>query len=337
MCPEMFSKARSRGSGASEGEGEAEGLMEEYEKPTSRSSGLPRSVKLAGGAVLVLVAFFSLGGSKPDKSTLRVATWNIAAVNNNPFEYWITHDDADYNKLMEDVQSFIDQPGERDVPVSQVFTPAMWAELKALMAAQGWGGIEQTDAMWQSSFGQRKIIAEFMKDPTLGEKRLASMPDRVTNTINLAGGTGVANRPTVINCFGGDMTTTAKWWANWKRFMFEQKLMIEGGSAPAPHRDRRARRNAARTARTRTHAHTHAAELAHRAAAAAAPPRRRAAAPPHRRAATGHRPASHQASGRAQAGRCCLRRCCRRSSGPSIPRSPPRRRPSRSRCRPSAR
>jgi len=40
-----------------------------------------------------------------------VATWNIAAINNNPFEYWITHDDADYNALMEGVQSFIDQPG----------------------------------------------------------------------------------------------------------------------------------------------------------------------------------------------------------------------------------
>ena len=35
----------------------------------------------------------------PEKSTLRVATWNIAAINNNPFEYWITHDDADYNRL----------------------------------------------------------------------------------------------------------------------------------------------------------------------------------------------------------------------------------------------
>ena len=70
--------------------------------------------------------------------------------------------------------------------------------------------------MWQQSFGQRKIISEFMKDRSLGEKRLASMPDRVTNTINLAGGRGVANRPTVINCFAGDMTSSARWWANWK-------------------------------------------------------------------------------------------------------------------------
>ena len=35
----------------------------------------------------------------PEKGVLRVATWNIAAINNNPFEYWITHDDADYNML----------------------------------------------------------------------------------------------------------------------------------------------------------------------------------------------------------------------------------------------
>jgi hypothetical protein len=34
----------------------------------------------------------------PEKGVLRVATWNIAAINNNPFEYWITHDDADYNR-----------------------------------------------------------------------------------------------------------------------------------------------------------------------------------------------------------------------------------------------
>ena len=83
--------------------------------------------------------------------------------------------------------------------------------------------------MWQQSFGQRKIISEFMKDRSLGEKRLASMPDRVTNTINLVGGKGVANRPTVINCFGGDMTSSAKWWSAWKAFMFEQQVTVEGG------------------------------------------------------------------------------------------------------------
>ena len=58
-----------------------------------------------------LTALVALSAQAPERSTLRVATWNIAAINNNPFEYWITHDDADYNVLMEGVQSFIDQPG----------------------------------------------------------------------------------------------------------------------------------------------------------------------------------------------------------------------------------
>ena len=64
MCPEMFgAKARSRGTGASEGEAEVEALMDEYEKPTTRSGGLPRSVPMVGLFVLVIVAWFSLGGS----------------------------------------------------------------------------------------------------------------------------------------------------------------------------------------------------------------------------------------------------------------------------------
>ena len=32
------------------------------------------------------------------------------AINNKLFEYWITHDDANYNTLIEGVQNFIDQP-----------------------------------------------------------------------------------------------------------------------------------------------------------------------------------------------------------------------------------
>ena len=66
MCPEMFSKARSRGMGASEeGEGEGEGshLMDDHEKPPSRPTGMPRAVPTAGLALLVVVAWFSFGGS----------------------------------------------------------------------------------------------------------------------------------------------------------------------------------------------------------------------------------------------------------------------------------
>ena len=100
-----------------------------------------------------------------DESKLKTATWNIAAVNNNPFEYWVKHEDASYNTLMQGVESFIDQPGERDVPVSQVFTPAMWAELKVLMRAQGWSGVDETDALWQASFGQLTLTLTLNPKP----------------------------------------------------------------------------------------------------------------------------------------------------------------------------
>ena len=144
-----------------------------------------------------------------ESGELNLVTWNIAAINNNPFEYWITHEDADYNKLMIDVQEFISSPGTRDVPVGDVFTPAMWAELKQEMSTRGWSGLAEVEALWTSDFRKRPIISGFMKDKALGEKRLASMPDRITNTINLASG-GVANRPTVINCFEGDMTSLSR-------------------------------------------------------------------------------------------------------------------------------
>ena len=54
-------------------------------------------------------------------SSLRVASWNLAAVNNNPFEYWLTLKDPAYKKLMEDLEAFIEEPGARDVTVGEVF------------------------------------------------------------------------------------------------------------------------------------------------------------------------------------------------------------------------
>jgi len=187
------------------------------------------------GGCLVAVGLVAHGLRREwsDASVLRVVTWNIAAINNNPFEYWITHEDADYNKLMENVQGYIDAPGVRDVPVSSVFTPAMFGELKTLMAARSWPGLDEVEQRWKDDFAQRKIISGFMKDKALGDKRLASMPDRYTNTINLAGG-GVANRPTVINCFAGDMSSVGSWWAEWKRFMFEKQIKLPGRSGGAP-------------------------------------------------------------------------------------------------------
>jgi hypothetical protein len=167
---------------------------------------------------------------------MRVASWNVAAVNNNPFEYWLTHPDAEYTRLMQAVEESIVAPGERDVPIGQVFSDAMFAELKARMEGEGWVGVGETEALWRSDFRERRIVSGFLKDGTLGKKRLASMPDRFTNTITAADGTSVP-RPSVINSFTGPMDSMGEWWKQWQAFLFETHIPIAGRDG-APTRKR---------------------------------------------------------------------------------------------------
>ena len=164
--------------------------------------------------------------------TIKVATWNVAAINNNPFEYYTTLDDARYEQLMVDVGALIESPGDRDVPVSTVFTPAMFAKLQAAMAAQGWKGLDEVAARWEADYSKRTIIAGFLKDKDIGAKRLASMPDRFTNTINTDDGQIVC-RPTVINNYASPMPDGEAWFAQWLAFFFETKLLIKDKSGAA--------------------------------------------------------------------------------------------------------
>ena len=88
--------------------------------PSSETSSLRFYVVLLVAGLLVLMLGLvppaSLFSSAPAGARgLKIATWNIAAVNNNPFEYWITHSDPAYQNLMVDVQSLIDKPGTSTV------------------------------------------------------------------------------------------------------------------------------------------------------------------------------------------------------------------------------
>jgi len=158
---------------------------------------------------------------------LRCATWNIAAINNNPFEYYATLDEDDgYDKLMLAVQGFIDAPGDRDVCVSEVLTPPMFKRLKDAMSSLGWAGVDQVEQLWLSDFSTRRIIEGFLKDKGLGSKRLASMPDRFTNTINNADGSVVC-RPTIINNYNREMKDLEAWFDQWFEFMFDTEVSVK--------------------------------------------------------------------------------------------------------------
>jgi len=191
---------------------------------------------LAFGVLLILLmttggasTFLGTTEGKPNMLSagrrLAVTTWNIAAINNNPFEYWITYNEnPNYEKLMIDIEHFLENPGDQDVKVNEVFSQDMFNKLDSRMEAVGWKSVR---SYWENDFQDRNIIAGFMKDKTLGSKRLASMPDRITNTINLDGG-GQVYRPTVINMYAEDLSTMSKWWEAWEKFMFDDKLSIKG-------------------------------------------------------------------------------------------------------------
>merc|ERR1712157_43608 len=104
---------------------------------------------------------------------------------------------------------------------------AMFEELDTRLTKVGW---ESVSKYWKDDFRERLIVSGFMKDPLLGSKRLASMPDRITNTINVEGGEGQVFRPTVINMYEGDLSTLNQWWKAWEKFMFDDKLKIKGTS-----------------------------------------------------------------------------------------------------------
>ena len=53
----------------------------------------------------------------------------------------------------------IREPGERDVPVETVFTPAMFAKLKAKMIPLGWVGIDETEERYNKEFKQVRQLA----------------------------------------------------------------------------------------------------------------------------------------------------------------------------------
>lgn len=172
-------------------------------------------------------SFNAKGGQR-----VRAVSWNVAAVNNNPFEYWITHPNPKYKALMESVERFIVEPGDDDVRVDSLFTDTMFRRLLARMKEVGLAELDTVSRMWETDYRGRRVVSGFLQDPVIGKKRLASMPDRVTNTIQLASGAS-AFRPTVINCYTGDLGSLGEWFESWLSYIFEQKVDVDGkGSKP---------------------------------------------------------------------------------------------------------
>jgi hypothetical protein len=167
------------------------------------------------------------------KQTISVATWNIGAINNNPFEYWLTmEDDPNYESILTKVEAFVQNPPtKKDVEVSFIFTQQMYDTLRQEMIKLKWDNLDVVDRLWQNDWSKRKIVTEFLKDSKIGLKRLVSMPDRMTNTI--ISSTKTYYRPTAVNCYPEKMTSIADWYSKWITFMFHTSLQHKDNKTPA--------------------------------------------------------------------------------------------------------
>ena len=156
---------------------------------------------------------------------LTVATWNVAAINNNPFEYWVTYPDETYNTFMQGVQEVLNDK-DNDVVLHTIFTDTMFADLIDEMQKQDYQKLNLLSEIWSNDYRERYAIHGFLKDSKLGEKRLASMPDRITNTINCKNG-NILRRPTVINAYDeGSLSSRDVWWSKWRIFMFQTHVQV---------------------------------------------------------------------------------------------------------------
>ena len=175
-------------------------------------------------------------------SRWRFATWNVASINNNPFEHHASsgkesNDEDDVTAFIISCERFLcadtstkpsaSASGARTViEASLCRNDRLDAIERALVHSCGRdaGRVARARAAFERDVTARDAAA-FLLDAEIGSKRLCSMPDRVTNTIramdSVTKGEQTWMRPTVINCYGARMTSEDDWFRRWSEYMFD--------------------------------------------------------------------------------------------------------------------
>lgn len=172
--------------------------------------------------------------SPKNKKSYKLTSWNIASINNNPFEYWISSNDDEYDTLMKSVEAFILNPGKKDILVSDIFTHKMFFDLKIKLAENSFSDLDKISDLWNDDLCSRKIIAEFLRDKKIGKKRLCSWPERLTSRVKIRTQDDYKEeyryRPTIINAYNKPLESISSWWDLWLKFMFEEEFHMIGAS-----------------------------------------------------------------------------------------------------------
>ena len=116
---------------------------------------------------------------------------------------------------MADVQAFISEPGDKDVRVKEVFTDAMWDELKE---NEGCRLVKADDGRPWHDYRRRKIVS-LPEGRRTRLQKAASMPDRATNTIRRRREEDAPHRQLLRAGF----SSLQDWWTQWKT-IFETEV-----------------------------------------------------------------------------------------------------------------
>ena len=169
---------------------------------------------------------------------IRACTWNVAAINNNPFEYYAsssssttTGDDgaasttSAYDAFTRAVEAQLAREGAGDA-MRDVMTDSMiTAVCERARLGRPKECTETTVSSARAHYENRTrsyAVSDFLRDAEIGAKRLCSMPDRVTNTASTA--TGTTTRPTVINCYDVPLMNEEEWFERWLEYVFETRV-----------------------------------------------------------------------------------------------------------------
>ena len=225
----------------------------------------------------------------PPLNKLSTMSWNLAAINNNPFEYHMgdgtgttttttttttSQVSTSHNQLMSEVANFLTKKNNNDPYLSDLFPPYMVEDLLRRMESSLHYDNRQVNVvrqLWYQDYSKRRSISNFIHDVDLGKKRLLSYPDRMTNTIRVEGvigsgrGTGhhegtTHPRPTVINCYNGSkihFQTLPRWWQEWTRFMFDDLVEVSTSSSSSGSGSGKKGKEKEMTTTTTRHVHPH--------------------------------------------------------------------------------
>jgi len=165
-----------------------------------------------------------------DPSRLLLATWNIAGINNNPWEYYVSLDDPEYNELMLAVEEYLTTTG-RDVMVSEVLEsidPQFLSKVGALLGAARGEKLEALLSAEAVAVPLGGSLVAFLESAHFGSTRLISWPDRLLNTIDAADDEKEReqHRPTAINYYPQRFEDAADWFRAWLSFMASTGMAI---------------------------------------------------------------------------------------------------------------